>query len=61
MREEKFLQDNVEELELPQKLGAAIFSLLLGVFILLGVGFTDSHVIHNATHDSRHANSFPCH
>jgi cobalt transporter subunit CbtB len=33
----------------------------LGSFLLLGVGFADSHLIHNAAHDARHAHSFPCH
>jgi cobalt transporter subunit CbtB len=38
-------------------LGAA----LLGGVILFGVGFSSMNVAHNAAHDMRHANGFPCH
>ena len=38
-------------------LGAA----LLGAVILFGVGFSNMTVAHNAAHDMRHANGFPCH
>ena len=38
-------------------LGAA----LLGVVIVFGVGFSDMSAAHNAAHDMRHANGFPCH
>ncbi|MFD2030165.1 CbtB domain-containing protein [Ancylobacter dichloromethanicus] len=34
---------------------------LLGVFVLGGVGFSHISAVHNATHDVRHANAFPCH
>ena len=34
---------------------------VLGIFLLLGVGFSGSDVLHNAAHDSRHINNFPCH
>lgn len=34
---------------------------LLGFAIFLAVGFTPIEVIHNATHDTRHSTSFPCH
>ncbi len=34
---------------------------LLGVFLVLGVGFAGASEIHNAAHDTRHAFSFPCH
>jgi len=44
-----------------EKLPAATFALLLGVFILYGVGFAPVEVIHNAAHDGRHAFAFPCH
>ena len=36
-------------------------AFLLGVAILFGVGFTSSPVVHNAAHDVRHAQGFPCH
>jgi len=41
--------------------GPAVFALLLGVFILYGVGFAGPLVLHNAAHDVRHAFAFPCH
>jgi cobalt transporter subunit CbtB len=47
--------------ELAQRIIPALFGIFLGSFLLLGVGFADSHLIHNAAHDARHAHSFPCH
>jgi len=38
-----------------------VFAILLGAFILYGVGFAGPAAIHNATHDVRHAFTFPCH
>jgi len=38
-----------------------VLALLLGAFIVFGVGFAHSSTIHDATHDGRHALSFPCH
>ncbi len=40
---------------------AAVAVLLFGVFVLYGVGFSTIPAAHNATHDTRHANGFPCH
>ena len=39
----------------------ALAAMLLGVFILYGVGFAGADVLHNVAHDSRHAITFPCH
>jgi len=39
----------------------ALYALLLGTFLVLGVGFAHSDTIHNAAHDSRHSMAFPCH
>jgi cobalt transporter subunit CbtB len=36
-------------------------SALLGAFLVFGVGFAHSDVIHNAAHDTRHSVGFPCH
>ncbi len=44
-----------------QALGAATAAVLLGLFILFGVGFAGASTIHNAAHDSRHSFAFPCH
>jgi cobalt transporter subunit CbtB len=46
---------------LPSRLASAVVAALLGSFILIGVGFAHSDVIHNAAHDSRHSFAFPCH
>ncbi len=40
---------------------AAVLAALLGVFILIGVGFAGADLLHNAAHDTRHALAFPCH
>jgi cobalt transporter subunit CbtB len=34
---------------------------LLGLIVLVVVGFSPLEVIHNATHDTRHSAGFPCH
>ena len=39
----------------------ALFGALVGLAILYGVGFAGPSLIHNAAHDARHANGFPCH
>ncbi len=45
------------------RLPAAASALLLGLFILYGVGFAlgQGDVLHNAAHDTRHTMAFPCH
>ena len=40
---------------------AAVVAMLLGVFVIYGVGFAQPAEIHNAAHDGRHAFAFPCH
>ncbi len=39
----------------------AVLAMLLGAFILYGVGFAGPAALHNAAHDVRHAFTFPCH
>lgn len=39
----------------------AFASIVFGVFVVFVVGFLQSPVAHNAAHDTRHANGFPCH
>ncbi|HMF77377.1 MAG TPA: CbtB domain-containing protein [Bryobacteraceae bacterium] len=39
----------------------AVAVFLFGLFVLYGVGFSTLPAAHNATHDTRHANGFPCH
>jgi cobalt transporter subunit CbtB len=40
---------------------AALCAAVLGLFIIWGVGFSHASVLHNAGHDMRHSNAFPCH
>ncbi len=39
----------------------ALLAIVLGVFILYGVGFAQPQLLHDAAHDTRHAFAFPCH
>jgi cobalt transporter subunit CbtB len=39
----------------------AMMSAILGLVIIWGVGFSHIDVFHNAAHDTRHSNAFPCH
>ncbi|PSC07054.1 cobalt transporter [Alsobacter soli] len=39
----------------------ALFAVLLGAFIVGFAGFSNIGAVHNAAHDTRHANGFPCH
>jgi cobalt transporter subunit CbtB len=39
----------------------ALGVLLFGLIVLYGVGFSTFPRAHNAAHDTRHANGFPCH
>lgn len=38
-----------------------VSAMLLGIVILYGVGFVQTSVAHNAAHDMRHSQGFPCH
>lgn len=40
---------------------ASLFAAVLGVTLLFVAGFAESSVLHNAAHDARHSNGFPCH
>lgn len=42
----------------PLQLVAAFF---LGAVILYGAGFVETSAVHNAAHDMRHSQGFPCH
>jgi cobalt transporter subunit CbtB len=42
-------------------LAAPVAALLLGLFLVLGAGFSPISVVHNAAHDSRHSFAVPCH
>ena len=38
-----------------------VSAMLLGIVILYGVGFVQTSAAHNAAHDMRHSQGFPCH
>ncbi len=40
---------------------AALAAGLGGLALLWAVGFSDIGTLHNAAHDTRHSNVFPCH
>ena len=40
---------------------AAAMAAFLGIFLIWGVGFSQIQAVHNAAHDVRHSNGFPCH
>ncbi len=44
-----------------QALLQAALAVLLGIMIVGFVGFSHVEAAHNAAHDTRHANAFPCH
>ncbi len=39
----------------------ALGVLMFGLVVLYTVGFSTLPRVHNAAHDTRHANGFPCH
>ena len=47
-----------ESIGRPLQLAAAF---LLGGIILFGAGFVNTAAVHNAAHDTRHSQGFPCH
>lgn len=44
-----------------RRIGVSMMAILLGSFIFFGAGFAPMTSVHNATHDTRHAFSMPCH
>jgi cobalt transporter subunit CbtB len=48
-------------LTLSQRLIAGSLALVLGLTLLIGVGFAGDYRLHNGAHDMRHASGFPCH
>ena len=43
------------------RLSQSLMAMMLGLFIIGFVGFSHIDVVHNAAHDVRHSNAFPCH
>ena len=38
-----------------------VAALVLGAVVLYGAGFLNTAAAHNAAHDARHSQGFPCH
>jgi cobalt transporter subunit CbtB len=51
----------VPTLSLSQRLIAGSLAFVLGMVLLIGVGFAGDYRLHNGAHDTRHATGFPCH
>lgn len=39
----------------------AVIAIVLGMLVVGMAGFSHLEVVHNAAHDTRHSNAFPCH
>jgi cobalt transporter subunit CbtB len=60
------LQNTSQHVAAPVRIEAgaalqAFFAIALGLLVVGFVGFSQIDAIHNAAHDTRHANAFPCH
>jgi cobalt transporter subunit CbtB len=53
--------ETVAAIEGGARTAAVVVAVLLGVFVLMGSGFLQADLLHNAAHDARHAFAFPCH
>lgn len=42
-------------------LAALLLSVAFGVGVIFAVGLAQADALHDAAHDVRHANGFPCH
>ena len=49
----KTLSSQAPTVSLSQRAGIAAIGGILGVFLLIGVGFANPDIIHNAAHDAR--------
>jgi cobalt transporter subunit CbtB len=38
-----------------------VLAIIFGIFIIGVVGFSHIDIVHNAAHNTRHSNAFPCH
>jgi len=39
----------------------ALMAMVFGAFLVGTAGFSHMEIVHNAAHDTRHSNAFPCH
>lgn len=61
MNRSTIASDNTQILN--NRLVNAAIALALGIVMLAGIGFVqgNNNVVHDASHDTRHGMSFPCH
>lgn len=55
------INQNALSISTQAKTNQLLAAALLGLIVLIAVGFAPIEVIHNATHDTRHSTGFPCH
>ena len=60
MQTETAIQTNQRSMTLSKPL-QLVSAVLLGTIILYGAGFVNTAAVHNAAHDTRHSQGFPCH
>jgi cobalt transporter subunit CbtB len=60
MQAQSMTQTNQRSVTLSKPL-QLVGAVLLGTIILYGAGFVNTAVAHNAAHDTRHSQGFPCH
>jgi len=61
MSQTSSINQNVISVSSQAKSRQILAAALLGMVVLMAVGFAPIEVIHNATHDTRHSTGFPCH
>ncbi len=61
MSETPLINHNATNVSVQAKATQVLAAALLGLVVLIAVGFAPIEVIHNATHDTRHSTGFPCH
>jgi cobalt transporter subunit CbtB len=60
MQHQAITETNSSSLSISRPL-QLVGALLLGTIILFGAGFVNTAAVHNAAHDTRHSQGFPCH
>lgn len=60
MQNHALITTNIKSVTISKTLQLAA-AFLFGMVILYGAGFVQTSVAHNAAHDMRHSQGFPCH
>jgi cobalt transporter subunit CbtB len=51
----------IPDLGTSERLLSAFAAIVFGLVLFVGAGFASPDLLHNATHDTRHALGLPCH